>query len=141
MTAVAGLCCHCRPIALVGDAENRWFTVSAARSLMESSEGLEKRFWEEHPQACMTFHLSTAPFLLARLESGAPAASCASTDLLHLQHVQDAGLLAGEPIGFVRNRGARAVPNHNPAQIHRVRALVRSGVRSVREREDLRADR
>ncbi|MFN3337388.1 MAG: molybdate ABC transporter substrate-binding protein [Thermomicrobium sp.] len=112
-------------------------TVFAAASLKESFEELGRRFQEKQAGAQVEFNFAGSPQLLAQLQQGAPAEVVAFADLVNMKKAQDAGLLAGEPVIFAKNRLTIVVPKQNRAAIQTLADLAKPGVKIVIAHENV----
>lgn len=105
-----------------GDSGGDGPSVFAASSLTEAFEALDT-------DAAYSFGASSR--LAAQVVEGAPADVLATADEQTMQRVVDAGLAAGPPVVFARNRLAMAVRRGNPSDIRAVADLARPGLRVV----------
>ena len=92
-------------------------TVFAAASLTESFERIGRDFTATHPGTTVRFNFGASSALAQQIVQGAPADVFAAASPAPLQQVADAGLVAGTPTTFVRNRLQVAVPRGNPAAV------------------------
>lgn len=99
-----------------GDIDGR-LTVFAAASLTETFTELGNRFEDEHPGVEVKFSFGGSSTLAQQIEQGAPADVFASAAPKNMQQVVDAAAVTAEPVTFVRNHLAIAVPAGNPAGI------------------------
>ena len=78
--------------------------VFAASSLTEAFEEIAASFEAQHPGVDVAIAFGGSSTLALQLLQGAPADVFASADPEQMQRVADAGLLAGPPMTFARNR-------------------------------------
>ncbi len=112
-------------------------TVFAASSLKEAFEELGKRFREERAGAKVEFNFGGSSQLLAQLQQGASAEVIAFADLITMKKARDAGLIAGEPVIFAKNRLTIVVPKQNRAGIRSLADLAKPGVKVVIAHENV----
>lgn len=112
-------------------------TIFAAASLKESFEELGRRFQEKRAGAQVEFNFGGSPQLLAQLQQGAPAEVVAFADDINMKKAQDAGLIAGEPVIFAKNRLTIVVPKQNRAGIQSLADLAKPGVKVVIAHENV----
>lgn len=99
-------------------------TVFAAASLTESFTALGRAFEASHPGVEVRFGFGGSSTLAQQIVQGAPADVFASASPATMRTVADAGLLAGTPRTFARNRLVIAVPKDNRAGIRALRDLA-----------------
>ena len=105
-------------------------TVLAASSLTDAFGELATTFQEQNPGTKVTTSFGGSPELLTQIEQGAPADVFASADEAKMGiAVQDD--LVNEPQTFARNRPVIIVPKDNPAGIHGLQDLTKSGTKLV----------
>jgi molybdate transport system substrate-binding protein len=105
-------------------------TVLAASSLTDAFGELTTTFQEQNPGTKVTTSFGGSSELLTQIEQGAPADVFASADEDKMNTaVQDD--LVNEPQTFVRNRPVIIVPKDNPAGIHGLQDLTKSGTKLV----------
>lgn len=92
-------------------------TVFAAASLTEAFTEIGKRFEQANPDATVRFNFAGSSTLSRQLIQGAPAGVFAAADKKQMQKVVDAGLAAGEPTVFVKNKLQIVVAKGNPAKV------------------------
>jgi molybdate transport system substrate-binding protein len=92
-------------------------TVDAAASLNGVFPALARSFERQHPGATVTFNFGGSSALAASIVSGAPVDVFAAASTTTMRTVQDASLVAGEPVVVARNRLEIAVPPGNPGRI------------------------
>lgn len=91
--------------------------VSAAASLTDAFEEIAGAFEEAHPGLDVVLNLGGSSALRDQILEGAPADVFAPADMTTMDGVVAAGLAAGTPAVFARNRLAIAVPAGNPAHV------------------------
>ena len=129
LVAVIGAACSsdddggAAPAALSGE-----LTVSAAASLTGAFTELGTAFEAAHPGTTISFNFDSSGALATQIESGAPADVFASADSSTMARLADAGLLAGDPVVFARNRLAIVVKPGNPEDIGSLADLAAAGV-------------
>lgn len=92
-------------------------TVFAAASLTETFTELGRRFEAAHPGVTVVYNFGASSALAQQIGQGAPADVFASAAPRNMQQVRDGGDVTDEPVTFVRNRLAIAVPAGNPGGI------------------------
>lgn len=100
-----------------GDSPDQQLTVLAAASLTESFGELAKRFEDEHPGVDVVTSFDSSATIAAQVVQGAPADVVATADPRTMQTMQDADVLAGDPVVFAHNELVLVVPPDNPAGI------------------------
>jgi molybdate transport system substrate-binding protein len=91
--------------------------VSAAASLTDVFAVFEEDFEATHPGVDVILNLGATSTLTRQLVEGAPADVFASADLAHMDVVEEAGLVGGEPSVFATNRLEIAVGEGNPTAV------------------------
>jgi molybdate transport system substrate-binding protein len=105
-------------------------TVLAASSLTDAFGELATTFQEQNPGTKVITSFGGSSELLTQIEQGAPADVFASADEDKMDTaVQD--VLVNEPQTFARNRPVIIVPKDNPAGIHGLQDLAKSGTKLV----------
>jgi len=108
-------------LALAGcgsdDAAGRTITVFAAASLTESFTRMGKDFEAAHPGTTVTFNFAGSSALAQQINEGAPADVFASAAPKNMDQVTGTGSVTANPVTFVTNTLAIAVPAGNPARI------------------------
>lgn len=105
-------------------------TVLAASSLTDAFGELAATFQEQNPGTKVTTSFGGSSELLTQIEQGAPADVFASADEAKMDTaVQDD--FVNEPQTFARNRPVIIVPKDNPAGIHGLQDLTKSGTKLV----------
>lgn len=92
-------------------------TVSAAASLTVPFTTIAEDFRAANPGAEVTFTFDSSGTLSRQIVDGAPADVFAAADETSMDRLADAGLIAGSPEVFARNRLAIVVKNGNPTGI------------------------
>ena len=92
-------------------------TVFAASSLADAFGELTRTFESTQAQTAVRLNLTSSSELATQIEQGAEADVFASADRATVDQVIDAGLVAGEPRVFARNRLTVAVPRANPGGV------------------------
>jgi molybdate transport system substrate-binding protein len=105
-------------------AADRTLVVFAAASLTETFTALGKTFESANPGVRVRFNFGGSSALAQQITQGAPADVFASASPATMKTVTDAGLAAGEPQVFVRNRLEIAVPPDNPGEIAALKDLT-----------------
>ncbi len=105
-------------------------TVFAAASLREAFTAAAPAFTAKSGVA-VVFDFAGSDALETQIASGAPADVFASANQAQMKKAADAGLLAGDPQVFARNRLVVIVPKDNPAKLASAADLARKGVKVV----------
>jgi molybdate transport system substrate-binding protein len=100
-----------------GGAATATLTVLAASSLTDVFTELERGYESEHPGVDVQLSFDSSSTLAEQVVQGAPADVLATADEDTMQTVVDAGLTAGEPVAFARNRLVLVTPPDNPAGV------------------------
>lgn len=100
--------------ALSGPGLAQSLTVFAASSLTEAFEDLAALFETRHPGVDVALYLAGSSTLSTQIVQGAPADLFASADRTQLEVVDAAGMIAGEPTDFARNRLVVITPTESP---------------------------
>ena len=103
-------------------------TVFAAASLTAAFNTIGAEFQRAHPGTMIHFAYAGSSTLVAQVQQGAIGDVFASADQPNMQKLIDAGLTAGSPSIFARNRLQIAVPAGNPKHIAGLADLGRSGL-------------
>ena len=106
-------------------------TVFAAASVTAPFTTLGETFEKSHEGTKVRFSFAGSQQLVLQLEQGAKADVFASADERWMGVARDSGLVTQEPAVFALNRLVVVVPRSNPAGIHRLQDLARSGVKVV----------
>ena len=115
--------------------------VFAATSLTNAFDGIAAAFEQRHPGVTVTLNLAGSQQLAGQLLEGAPADVFASANGVQMDRVAEAGLLAAEPVTFVRNTLAIAVAAGNPLGIASLADLDNPRVTLVLAAEEVPAGR
>jgi molybdate transport system substrate-binding protein len=111
-------------------------TVLAASSLTDAFGELATTFQEQNPGTKVTTNFGGSSELLTQIEQGAPADVFASADEAKMgTAVQDD--LVNEPQTFARNRPVIIVLKDNPAGIHGLQDLTKSGTKLVLAQDEV----
>ena len=102
--------------------------VFAAASLTEAFRAIAMELQTRTPPLSVEFNFAGTPTLVQQIEQGAPADVIASADEPSLARLGTAGLLAGTPVVFARNRLAIAVAPGNPKHVTGLADLGRPGL-------------
>jgi molybdate transport system substrate-binding protein len=105
-------------------------TVFAAASLREAFDDAGAAFTKKTGIA-VSFNYGGSDTLASQIAQGAPADVFASANETQMKKIVDAGLAAGPPATFARNRIVVIVPKNNPAKIAAVTDLAKPGVKLV----------
>lgn len=103
--------------------------VFAAASLTAPFEELVTAFERDHPGVDVRLQCAGTPQLVLQLCEGARADVFAAADEANMQRVVAAGLTAGEPQAFARNRLAIVVAAGNPKAVRDLADLARADLR------------
>jgi molybdate transport system substrate-binding protein len=99
--------------------------VFAAASLTEAFQDLAPILRESAPGVEVQFNFAASSALAAQIRDGAPADVIATADEPTMKIVGDAGLLAGAPVVFARNRLTIVVEAGNPKGVKTLADLAR----------------
>jgi molybdate transport system substrate-binding protein len=113
----AGLLAACQSTPGPDDGATRQITVLAAASLTEPFGELADRFEAAHPGVSVRTGFDSSATLATQVSQGAPADLVATADPRTMRRMQQAGVLAGAPRVFARNRLALVVPPDDPARV------------------------
>jgi molybdate transport system substrate-binding protein len=116
-------------------------TVFAAASLTDAFEAIEAELEVANPALTITYNLGGSQALVTQLTEGAAADVFASANAAQMTEAAEAGLIAGEPQTFVRNRLAIVTPGDNPAGIAAPADLGNEGIRLVLAQPEVPAGR
>ena len=115
-------------------------TVFAAASLTDAFTELGAAFEDAHPDTTVTFNFAGSQQLATQITAGgAPADVFASANTTQMDVVAAAGLLAGDPSVFARNRLEIVVEPGNPADVTTLADLGRDDVTVVLAAEEVPA--
>lgn len=101
-------------------------TVDAASSLTEAFDSLKASFERDHPGTTVTISYGASSDFATQISQGAPADVFASASTSSMDAVGGAAI---NPTNFVTNTLEIAVPPGNPAGIHSVADLAKSGIK------------
>jgi molybdate transport system substrate-binding protein len=116
-------------------------TVFAAASLTDAFEEMKVDLEATYPGLTITYNFAGSQALVTQLTEGAAADVFASANTAQMTAASDAGLIAGDPVTFVRNRLAIVTPADNPAAIAAPADLSKRGVRLVLAQPEVPAGR
>jgi molybdate transport system substrate-binding protein len=91
--------------------------VSAASSLTDAFSVVESAFEAANPGVDVQLNLAASSVLREQILGGAPVDVFASADSDNMERLARAGVVAGAPRAFARNRLQIAVPAGNPAAV------------------------
>jgi molybdate transport system substrate-binding protein len=111
--------------------EARTLTVLAAASLTDVFGGLETAFEAANPGVDVVLGYGASSELAQQVVNGSPADVFASASATTMRTVTDAGLAAGPPEVFARNRLQIVTPPGNPAGIAAFADLTRPDLQVV----------
>ena len=89
-------------------------TVSAASSLTGAFTTIGARFERANPGATVAFNFGSSGVLATQIQHGAPVDTFASADTTTMDTLKTAGLVAGTPQVFARNRLVIVTKSGNP---------------------------
>jgi molybdate transport system substrate-binding protein len=110
---------------------NAGIAVFAAASLKKSFTEIGEQFKTENPGTSIEFSFAGSSDLVTQLTQGATADVFASADTKNMDLAADAGLLAGDPVGFASNTLVIAVAPDNPRNVATFADLNRPGMSVV----------
>jgi molybdate transport system substrate-binding protein len=116
-------------------------TVFAAASLTDAFEAMKADLEAANPAVSITFNFGGSQALVTQLTEGAPADVFASANTAQMAAAEEAGVIAGAPVTFVRNRLAIVTPAANPAGIVAPADLGGEGIRLVLAQPEVPAGR
>jgi molybdate transport system substrate-binding protein len=122
-------------------AEGGDLTVFAAASLTDAFEAIERVQEAATPNLSITYNFGGSQALVTQLAEGAQADVFASANTAQMDAAIEAGLVAGEPVPFVRNRLTVVTPAGNPAGIESAADLGREGILLVLAQSEVPAGR
>ena len=111
-------------------AQGGKITVFAAASLREAYEAAAPSFTRRTGTA-VAFNFAGSDTLATQIVQGAPADVFAAANEAQMKRVSDAGLTAGAPRVFARNRLVLIVPKGNPGRVTGLAQLARPGLKLV----------
>lgn len=106
-------------------------TVFAAASLTDTFRTIQELLEEANPDLSIAFNFAGSQQLATQLAEGADADVFASANASQMMVAEDAGVIDGEPVIFVRNRLAIIVPIDNPADVQEPADLAMDGLKLV----------
>ena len=115
--------------------------VYAASSLTAAFTAIGAEFEAGHPDVKVAFNFAGSQTLSTQIEHGAAADVYASADSVHMDRLQEMGLLAEDPVIIAENSLIVAVSEANPAELASLRDLARPGVRIIMAQENVPAGR
>lgn len=92
---------------------------------------MAERFTTVAPDVDITFNFAGSSTLVAQLLEGAPADVVATADLVHMERLADASLLASRPAVFATNTAVIAVEKGNPFSVRTLADLARGDIKVV----------
>lgn len=93
-------------------------TLSAAASLKDALENIETIYEEENPNISLTLNLASSGSLRQQIEQGAPVDILISAAPVHLNTLQEKGLIVTETRrDLLKNTMVLIVPKNNPASL------------------------
>lgn len=113
-------------VASPGGALSGSITVDAASSLTEAFDSLKASFESDHAGTTITISYGPSSDFATQISQGAPVDVFASASTSSMDAVGSAAI---NPTNFVTNTLEIAVPPGNPADIHSVADLAKSGVK------------
>jgi molybdate transport system substrate-binding protein len=119
------------PISLSAQKQPAELTVFAAASLKDAFTEAAESLGRRTPPMAVRYSFAGSQQLVLQLEQGASADVLASADQRWMQVARDAGLIAGEPAIFARNRLVVITPASNPGRIDRLEDLGKRGLKLV----------
>jgi molybdate transport system substrate-binding protein len=111
-------------------AQNAGVTVFAAASLTEAFTAAGPAFTKKTGLP-VTFNFGGSDTLATQIKQGAPADVFASANLAQMKVVTDAGLVAGAPATFAKNRLVAIAPKNDAVKISGPADLARPGLKVV----------
>jgi molybdate transport system substrate-binding protein len=106
-------------------------TVFAAASLTDAFEAMQADLEAANPELTISYNFGGSQALVTQLTEGAQADVFASANNPQMDVAIEAGLVAGDPVTFVRNRLTVVTPAENPAGIASAADLGNEGLRLV----------
>jgi molybdate transport system substrate-binding protein len=106
-------------------------TIFAAASLTDVFTAIEGDLEAANPGLNLVFNFAGSQALVTQLSEGAPADVFASANNSQMNAAVEAGVIAGDPAGFAKNRLAIVVPADNPAGIESLTDLDNEGLQLV----------
>lgn len=112
-------------------------TVFAAASLTESFAQVKTNFERANPGVRVEYNFAGSQALVAQLTQGARADVFASADGPNMDAAVKAGVIAGTPSTFVRNKLVLILPKDNRAGIRTLQDLAKPGIKFVTGQESV----
>lgn len=109
-------------------AEGGDLTVFAAASLTATFEEIKIELEADNTDLSITYNFAGSQALVTQLTEGAEADVFASASRVQMSNAVDAGVIAGDPVVFTRNRLTIVVPADNPAGIESAADLADEGI-------------
>lgn len=106
-------------------------TVSAASSLTGAFTKIGADFHTAHPRATVTLNFGSSATLATQIQQGAPTDVFASADQSNITVLTSAGLAAGAPTVFARNRLEIVTKPGNPKHVTTLADLAQVGTVSL----------
>lgn len=107
-------------------------TVSAAASLKEAFQEVNKAFVVKHPDTKVDFNFAASGSLLQQISNGAPVDVFASADLKTMQLASEKGLLLdNKQTNFVKNDLVAIVPAKSALHIQSVADLTHADIKRI----------
>lgn len=123
------------PVAAAGAVEfpeaGGELTVFAAASLTDAFEQIKTDLEAAQPDLAITYNFAGSQALVTQLTEGAAADAFASANAAQMTAAEEAGVVAEEPVNFVRNQLVIVVLADNPAAIDAAADLGQEGPRLV----------
>ena len=116
--------------ATTGKASGR-ITIAAATSLTASFKTIGDDFTKANPGVEVTFTFDSSSTLAKQIQDGSPADGFASADEANMKKLTDAGLIAGSPKVFARNKLTIVVKKGNPKGVKTLADLTTAGTISL----------
>jgi molybdate transport system substrate-binding protein len=111
--------------------QTKTLTVSAAASLTDVFNGLEKTFEQQNPGTQVRINYGGSSDLAQQIVNGAPADVFAAANTSTMEKVAKAGLVSGQPKVFVTNTLQIAVAPGDPKGIHTFADLTKPDLKVV----------
>ena len=112
-------------------------TIFAAASLTAAFSELGAAFAADNGDVTLEFNFAGSQVLATQLVEGASADVFAAANIVQMDRVVEAGLIADEPVIFARNRLVIIVPAGNPAGVASVNDLGQPDLKLVLAAEDV----
>ena len=130
-----------RPAPVAFPPEGGNLTVFAAASLTDAFEAIAADLEAANANLSITYNFGGSQALVTQLREGAQADLFASANTAQMDAAAEAGLIAGEPVAFVRNRLSIITPADNPAGIEGAADLAAEGLRLILAQPEVPAGR